>query len=174
MRPWRKPRTAQDDLITPELGASLKAWRERYDWLSSHFDFDEAHEYAEEMTQVAERQKGETERSRDDIKRDMGLLIKIGQILWAVRLLVVVAICAPFVWQPYFLPDSVIAQIGWTIACWIPAVAIGRSRFGRSASICCAEPGCSASGSGYGDEAGNVIQHARAQRRFQRLVRVTT
>jgi hypothetical protein len=71
----QKPIKAQDGM-TPEqrqkiMLASSKAWRKQYDWLCRYFPEEEARDYAEEMTQVTEGKKTETERSPYEIRREM-------------------------------------------------------------------------------------------------------
>ena len=69
-------------------------------WLQWYFPDEEAHDYAEELTQVAEGRKRETERSPHEIRREMKLLANIEALINARRLLVTIAaLASPF----YFL-----------------------------------------------------------------------
>lgn len=61
------------DDLTEELRRSAETWGRWYDWLQWYFPDEEAHEYAEELTQVTEGRKRETERSPHEIKREMKL-----------------------------------------------------------------------------------------------------
>jgi len=49
------------------IRASAETWRKHYDGLCWYFPAEEAHEYAEELTQVAEGRKRETESLPDFI-----------------------------------------------------------------------------------------------------------
>ena len=127
----QKPIKPQDQMtLEQRLRASTEAWFKRYERLQWAFPEEEAHEYAEEMTQVAEGKKRETQRSPYEIKREMKLLIHMEGLVQGVRVLVVAAICVfPFLWQPAFLPDSGILVLGWMLACWISAGVVGCRRF---------------------------------------------
>ncbi|HEU5314074.1 MAG TPA: hypothetical protein VFU08_09625 [Candidatus Udaeobacter sp.] len=60
-------------------------------WLQWYFPDEEAHDYAEELTQVAEGRKRETERSPHEIRREMKLLANIEALINARRLFVTIA-----------------------------------------------------------------------------------
>jgi hypothetical protein len=65
--------------ITPQ--DSAKAWYRQYEWLQSYFPEEEAREYAEEVTQVAQGRKRETEKSPHEIRREMNLLMQIESLI---------------------------------------------------------------------------------------------
>jgi hypothetical protein len=121
------PKDAQD---------SAKAWARRYDWLRWYFPDEEAHEYAEQVTQVAEGRKHETERSPHEIRREMKLLMQIESLVHTTRVLAVVAVGfgLPFLLY-HFLSlngDTLserIARPGLLLACWVSAGVLGYRRF---------------------------------------------
>jgi hypothetical protein len=49
----KTPKVMADDLLE-KLQRSAAVWSKWYDWLQWYFPDEEAHEYAEELTQVAE------------------------------------------------------------------------------------------------------------------------
>ena len=63
------------------LRASADRWRKHYDWLCWYFPDEEAHEYAEELTEVQEGRKRETERPPHEIRREMKLLANIEELV---------------------------------------------------------------------------------------------
>jgi hypothetical protein len=129
------------DDLAEELRRSAETWGRWYDWLQWYFPDEEAHEYAEELTQVAEGRKRETERSPHEIKREMRLLANIEALINAIRLLVTIAALAcPF----YFLllrssfldllldSDTAAAtwvRVGVAISCVVLAVVVWNRPF---------------------------------------------
>jgi hypothetical protein len=99
-----------------KLQRSTAVWSKSYDWLQWHFPDEEAHEYAEEMTQVAEGRKRETERSAHEIRREMKLLANTEALINTIRVLAAIAALAcPF----YFLLNlkaGVLPNYGFTQA----------------------------------------------------------
>ncbi len=71
---------------------SADVWFRHYEWLRTYFSDEEAHEYAEEITQVAEGRKHETDRSQHEIRREMKLLGEIESLVHTTRALAVVAV----------------------------------------------------------------------------------
>jgi hypothetical protein len=145
---WRdrvleKTKVMADDLAE-ELRRSAKTWSKWYDWLQWHFPDEEAHEYAEELTQVAEGRKRETERSPHEIRREMKLLANIEALINAIRLLVALgAFAAPFCFmlsRPFFLvplldSETVAAtwiRVGLAMFCVVPAVVVWNRRFWKN------------------------------------------
>ena len=114
---------------------SAKAWVRRYDWLQYHFPDDEAREYADEMTEVAEGRKRETERPPHEIRREMKILMKIEGVVQFTRAVAVVAV---FLGLPILLLQFLsldgdtlserVARPALVLACWILAGVIGYRR----------------------------------------------
>jgi hypothetical protein len=69
------------------FAAGAETWGKWFDWLQWYFPDEEAHEYAEELTQVTEGRKREAERSPHEIKREMKLLANIEALINASRCL---------------------------------------------------------------------------------------
>jgi hypothetical protein len=127
------------NIDTPEYQRRAEAWARRYDWLRWYFPDEEAHEYAEELTQVAEGGKRETERSPHEIRREMKLLMQIESLVHTTRALAVVAagLGLPFLlWQ--LLPlngDTLSERIArplLLLACWFSAGILGCKRFWKN------------------------------------------
>lgn len=127
--------------LEKELRRSAETWRKWYDWLQWYFPDEEAHDYAEELTQVAEGRKRETERSPHEIRREMKLLANIEALINARRLLVTIAaLASPFYFlllRPSFLDsllDSETAAATWVrvgvgISCVVLAVVVWNRPF---------------------------------------------
>lgn len=64
-----------------ELRRSAETWRKWYVWLQWYFPDEEAHEYAEELTQVTDRQK-----TRDRKMKVSWIVTRIRQDAWATRI----------------------------------------------------------------------------------------
>lgn len=112
------------------------AWVKRCDWVGVYFP-DQANEYADEMSRVAEGEKRETERSPHEIKREMKLLTDIEGFVHSTRVLVVLAIFVlPLLWQPSFTKSDTAlagwAATGWIVLCWFLAVIVGCMRFWKN------------------------------------------
>jgi hypothetical protein len=132
------------DDLSEQLRRSTKTWRKWYDWLQWYFPHEEAHEYAEELTQVTEGKKRETERSSHEIKREMKLLSNTETLINTIRLLVALgAFAAPFYFilsRPLFLvplldSETVAAtwiRVGLTIFCAVPAVVVWNRPFWKN------------------------------------------
>jgi hypothetical protein len=129
------------DDLAEKLQRSAAIWSKWYDLLQWYFPDEEAHEYAEELTQVAEGRKRETERSPHEIKREMKLLANIEALITAIRLFVTIAALAcPFYFlllRPSFL-DSLLdsdtaaatwARVGVAISCVVLAVVVWKRPF---------------------------------------------
>jgi hypothetical protein len=127
--------------LEKELRRSAETWRKWYDWLQWYFPDEEAHDYAEELTQVAEGRKRETERSPHEIKREMKFLANIEALINARRLVVTIAaLASPFYFlllRPSFLDsllDSETAAATWVcvgvgISCVVLAVVVWNRPF---------------------------------------------
>ena len=95
----KAPKVMADDPLE-KFQRSTAVWSKWYDWLQWYFPDEEAREYAEELTQVAEGRKRETERSPHEIRREMKSLANIEALIVAIRSLVTIAaLTSPF----YFL-----------------------------------------------------------------------
>src|SRR6516162_8540770 len=113
-----------------KLQSDAAAWVKRYESLCYSFDDNEAREYAEEMSQVAEGRKDATQKSPHDIRREMKLLTNIESMIVLVRgAVVVVLVLVPLCFQPAFLPDPSIARLAWLVAIWILAGVVGYRPF---------------------------------------------
>jgi hypothetical protein len=123
---------------------STAVWSKWYERLQWSFPDEEAHEYAEELTQVAEGRKREPERSPHEIKREMKLLSNTEALINSIRLLVALGIsAAPFCFilsRPLFLVpvldrETVAAtwiRVGLTIFCVVPGVVVWNRPFWRN------------------------------------------
>jgi hypothetical protein len=133
---------ADDPLEKLQRGA--KTWSRWYDWLQWHFRDEEAHEYAEELTQVEEGRKREIERSPLEIKQEMKLLSNTEVLVNTIRLLVALgAFAAPFCFilsRPLFLlplldSETVAAtwiRVGLALFCVVPAVMVWKRPFWKN------------------------------------------
>ena len=113
------------DDLAEELRRSAETWRRWYDWLQWYFPDEEAHEYAEELTHVAEGRKRETERSPQEIRREMKLLAEIESLVHIARVVAVVAAALglPFLlWQLLSLNGDTLSERitrpVLLLACW--------------------------------------------------------
>jgi hypothetical protein len=135
-------KTAKEVMVDDQLEKlqrSAVVWSKWYDWLQWYFPDEEAHEYAEELTQVAEGRKRETERSPHEIRREMKLLASIEALINAIRLLVTLAaVASPFYFlllRPSFLdslPDTAATtwiRVGVEILCVVLAVVVWKRPF---------------------------------------------
>jgi hypothetical protein len=130
------------DDLAEELRRSSETWGKWYDWLQWYFPDEEAHEYAEELTQVAEGRKRETERSPHEIKREMKLLANMEVLINTIRFLVTLAVFAsPFYFlllRPSFmdsLPDTAAAtwvRVGVAISCVVLAFVVWNRPFWKN------------------------------------------
>src|SRR6266404_5077563 len=130
--------------MTPDeersMHANAEAWCKRYELLCWHFEDDEAREYAEEMSQIAERRKDAMQRSPHEIKQEMRLLAHLESLVSAIRGLVVIAtFFLPAFLLGKFLPDQLkerIPTLAWVAAAllagWIGAAVVGFHRFWQS------------------------------------------
>jgi len=123
-----------------ELQRSAAVWRKWYDWLQWYFPDEEAHDYAEELTEVAEGRKRGTERPAHEIRREMKLLANFEALIVAIRLLVTIAaLTSPFYFlllRPSFLdslPDTaatIWVRVGVGMLCVVCAVVVWKGLFG--------------------------------------------
>jgi len=67
---------------------STDRWVRHYEWLQRYFSHEEAHQYAEELTQAGEERNPRIERSPLEIKREMKMIGHIEGAVQAVRVLV--------------------------------------------------------------------------------------
>jgi hypothetical protein len=67
---------------------STDRWFRHYEWLQRYFSDEEAHQYAEQLTEAGEERNPSTERSPVEIKREMEMISHIEGAVQAVRVLV--------------------------------------------------------------------------------------
>jgi hypothetical protein len=115
---------------------SANAWYRQYKRLQSYFPEEEAREYAEEITQVAEGRKRETERSPHEIRREMNLLMQIESLIHTTRVLTVIAVGfgLPFLLYQLLSPngDTLSERImrpALFLASWVAAGVLWCKRF---------------------------------------------
>lgn len=102
--------------MTPDeeriMRANAEAWCKRHDALSWQFPEEEARDYADAMSDVAEGKKANMERSPHEIKQEMRLLSHLESLVVAIRALVVAAtlFLPAFLWVR-FVPDEVKERI---------------------------------------------------------------
>ena len=71
---------------------STERWFRHYNWLQRYFSDEEAHQYAEELTEVDENRKPHVERSPFEIKREMEMISHIEESVQVLRVLVGIAV----------------------------------------------------------------------------------
>jgi hypothetical protein len=82
---------------------STERWVRHYEWLQRYFAHEDAHQYAEELTEAREQRRPHVERSPLEIKREMEMISHIEASLQAVRVLVGIAV--------FFCPVLVVAWL---------------------------------------------------------------
>jgi hypothetical protein len=126
---------------------STERWFRHYEWLQRYFSDEEAHQYAEELTEAGEDRKPRIGRSSSEIKREMELISHIEASVQTVRVIVgiVVFFCPVFMtaWlRSHFCGDrcentlasipqwaSLLLLIAFTFGSILLAVAVSDLRF---------------------------------------------
>ncbi|PYK40216.1 MAG: hypothetical protein DME49_01140 [Verrucomicrobia bacterium] len=115
---------------------SAKLWARWYDRLRWYFTDEEAHEYAEEVTEVAEGRKRDSERSPQEIRRDMNLLMRLEALVQTARGVAVLAVALGL---PFLLMelldingDALIERVlrgALLLGSWVAAAVLAYRRF---------------------------------------------